>query len=107
MSLEAETGKKIESRIKVLHKGYINRSVHLCGEIKKLWGEMNEEKNKNEIFLGMREEEKVEMDRRVNELKIEVKALEEKEAILQAKYGDLLMKKDNLTHNASHKTISV
>ncbi len=81
---------KLESKISVKNGGYIKRSTTMLDSIHKDFEDFQNSTIEERVFLSLRKHEERGITNRVEKLLEEIERLDEQEALLQKKYGDLL-----------------
>lgn len=101
MKEESERAKKMETKVSILHKGYVIRNNNMSQAIKNIYQELVQAGVELECFEKLREQELREIKARVDNLATEVSALEDRESRNQRVYQELAGKLEEIRHRAN------
>jgi len=96
MDKEATRAKKLEQKLNIYNGGYQNRATNLLHQIQGLFAQIGQSYTELECFSKLQELESRAISSRIEVLSVAVKEQEDREAVLQRKYLNLLTQRDDV-----------
>ena len=103
MNKEAQKASKLEKKLKILLGGYQSRATTLIKSIQDTYDQIEQTRIELETFKMLQSHEESAIEKRIASISEDVKRQNEREKVLQDRYGQLVKEKENFLKNVNEE----